>query len=175
MSGYIYLFVHCKDDKDTYYNIGATKRSVDTRLKEKPKGTKRFFAFKVFDYKKMERAIHKALDKHRVYRYFTENEEYITLWKHNKQPVTKTDDVLSKKHRLQGIHRHIEWFRLSWKEIEAVVVPMIRNEQLPEERNCNQDDTSAADCEPHGNPREQIGAKQLHGNRVSNGDETTCE
>jgi hypothetical protein len=144
MSGYIYLFVHVKDDKNTYYNIGSTKREVSKRLKEKPRGTKKYISFKVENHRVMERIIHKALDDYRVYRYFTENEEYITIWKHTGKPVTEADQILAGKHRLEGIHRHIEWFRLSWKEIEAVIVPLIRNEKLPEQSNSNDDDTASA-------------------------------
>lgn len=168
MSGFIYFIVHIKDPKDTYYNIGSTKRPVEKRLKEKPRGSKKHLCFKVDDYKTMERTIHKALDAYRVYRYFTENEEFITVWKHNKKPVTEADEVLAAKHRLQGIHKYVEWFRLSWKEIEAVVIPLIRNE-LPKQCDSDEDDTASADGEPHGNPGKQGGAKQFHGDGVSNG------
>lgn len=119
--GHIYIYYIDADKKDSYYKIGRTSTTVKKRLsKWKDSILKKSYAVK--HEKKSERMIHLYLDHVRVYRYYIEEEKgYCTVWKSTGEAVTKKDEVLKNKYKLEGRNKHIEWFKMDLVSIKKVL------------------------------------------------------
>ena len=120
-----HIYVYKFDDKDLYYKIGRTSRSVDKRLKEW-KGAILQVSWKVRYQKLAESIIHAYLDHVRVYRYDLGKGELCTIWKSNGEPVTEHDKQLKAKYKLEARKKHIEWFKMPWKVLEQKVIDVIK-------------------------------------------------
>jgi hypothetical protein len=116
--GFIYVY---NLGPDGYYKIGRTKRSVAKRLKEWGKDVKFVAQYSTDNEKYTEALIHLHLDHVRVYRYRINDEFYISIWKNSREPVEESDRVLMETHKLHGISKNTEWFRIEWEIIEKTI------------------------------------------------------
>lgn len=123
--GYIYVYYLPNDPKDTYYKIGRTEKEVEKRLKQWGKDVICKVWWKVKCQKFAEKMIHRYLDNYRCYRYLTDD-GYCTIWKSSGKPVTKKDEELKEKHKLEARKKHIEWFNISWEILEPIIIGIIK-------------------------------------------------
>jgi len=119
-----YIYVYKLDESDKYYKIGRTSRTVDKRLKEW-KGSILQVCWKVKYQKMAEAVLHAYLDHVRVYRYKLDDNKICTVWKSSGEPVTKEDVKLKNEHKLEARTKMIEWFKMPWKDLEKLILPII--------------------------------------------------
>lgn len=130
--GIIYVYFLISDAKDSYYKIGRTSRSEDERLKEWGKDVKLKGSWDVKYHHIIERIIHVYLDDVRVYRYLVnqkndeEGEKYCSVWKTDGVPIETKDKLLKEKHKLEGIKKNIEWFKIPWKILEPILIEIVK-------------------------------------------------
>ncbi len=128
--GHIYVYYIEQDEKDTYYKIGRTKRSVDKRLAEW-KGAIKKISWKVKYQKLAEKLIHTYLDHVRVYRYeLEENKQLCTIWKTTGKPVQSSDKELKDKYKLEARTKMIEWFKITYGELKDIIENILKIDLL---------------------------------------------
>lgn len=110
VKGYIYVYRLSTDNKENgYCKIGRTTQTVEKRLRQWSKDAILIKSFEVKHNQFCESLIHCYLDHWRVYRYKLKA-GYCTVWKSTGEPVTKSDDKLLAKNKLEGRKKQIEWF-----------------------------------------------------------------
>lgn len=125
--GFIYVYYLITDNKDCFYKIGRTSRTVDKRLKEWGKNVKLKRSWKVDNEKWTEKMIHAYLDAVRVYRYqIDDTNEYCNVWKSDRKCITKKDEKLKEKHKLEGRKKNIEWFKMPWKILKPILKELVK-------------------------------------------------
>jgi hypothetical protein len=124
--GHIYVY-YLKND--AYFKVGRTARDVDKRLKEW-KGAILKKSWKVKFQKLAEKLIHAYLDHVRVYRYKLENDKICSIWKSTREPITEKDEKLKERYKLEARTKMIEWFNISWPELEQTIECIIKNPRL---------------------------------------------
>ena len=107
--GWIYIFELPSDGKLPYYKIGRTTQDVEKRLRQWSKDAKLVASWKVSKNVYCEGLIHVYLDTWRMYRYETKK-GLCSVWKDSGEAVTSRDNKLSKKFKLEGRKKQIEWF-----------------------------------------------------------------
>lgn len=129
--GFIYVYKHV--GKEMFYKIGHTQREIEKRLKEwSAEDTKctadLVLAFHVSDSVQMEKKLFKLLDDCRVYRYYiSDMNEYCSIYKSSRKPVTSRDTFLLENCKLEGSKKRVEWF---YGDFETAIAPVIMKEIL---------------------------------------------
>lgn len=123
--GHIYVY-RLEGDLPNYYKIGRTAKGVKKRLNQWGHKTVLVASYYVAYQKMAERFIHGLLNHIRVYRYKLEDGSYYSVWKRAQK--VSVDGVEMPNEKLQGIKKHVEWFKGSWEDDMEKHVEWVVNE-----------------------------------------------
>lgn len=134
---YVYALQHEMDAQMDYWKVGMTTRAPEERAKEwsaKHHKTHTVVTQAVFHVptravKHVERLIHLYLDYCRLYRYPLASGAIRSVWAHSGNLIEDKDGkewaAQTPQERPVALHKMVEWFWISWKDLEPLIKELI--------------------------------------------------
>lgn len=131
-TGALYVYFIAAEAGLNYWKIGMTTQKTDTRMRQWSASHRARIGLQR-EYKVTrnvafcERLVHRYLDHRRMYRYPADNGCFRSYWAATGEMISDAQSVrIDAEERLVAKNKHVEWFCLSFDEIDALVSAVVR-------------------------------------------------